>query len=612
MTRMTVVPARQRAGRRPTVDLSTSLGSLDAARPGADRLRVRRRRPRAGPVPRPHRASAPSSPSRSCCEPRSGRATPRMAETPSGMLNSIGLQGPGIDAFVDHDLAWLRDRGARAVVSIAGGSVEEYQPRSPSGCATRRRSRRSRSTSRAPTSRTAARSSPATPSRPRRSCRPSAGPPTRASRCSRSCRPTSPTSSQIARAVVDAGADGLSHDQHAAGHGHRHRHHAPGPGRRDRRAVRAGDPPGRGPLRVAGPRGDARVPILGMGGIRPAWTPCSSSWPEPRRCSVGTAVFHDPSAPARVSRELAEALAARGIERLSDAVGLAHRPEPEPEPVADSRRRRAVGRGRRDRAGAGRRMSTRMSSAAAAGRRAPIAVALDAPDLATAVAWAAAVGPSVSTVKVGLEAYLRDGAERRTRGARRRAGLRAVPGPEAARHPQHRGRRGPRRGRPGAGLPHRPRLGRLGDDPRRGRRAAGHPDHRRHRPHLAVRRRPRGDRAARPGPRRGAEAGRARRRGRRAGPGLLAPGGRRRARRGRRRRRAHHPGRAPGRGRPSATRPGWPPRSRPSPTAPTCSSSAGPSRPPPTPRRPPAPSPAPSPPATVEAGVTRSAVWSPR
>ncbi len=40
--------------------------------------------------------------------PRSGRPTPRMAETPSGMLNSIGLQGPGIDAFIAHDLAWLR------------------------------------------------------------------------------------------------------------------------------------------------------------------------------------------------------------------------------------------------------------------------------------------------------------------------------------------------------------------------------------------------------------------------------------------------------------------------------------------------------------------------
>src|ERR687884_111231 len=58
--------------------------------------------------------------------PRSGRATPRMAETPSGMLNSIGLQGPGIDAFLASDLPWLVERGARTVVSIAGGSVEDY------------------------------------------------------------------------------------------------------------------------------------------------------------------------------------------------------------------------------------------------------------------------------------------------------------------------------------------------------------------------------------------------------------------------------------------------------------------------------------------------------
>src|SRR4051812_26490799 len=57
--------------------------------------------------------------------PRSGRPTPRMAETPSGMLNSIGLQGPGIDAFLERDVPWLAERGVRAVVSIAGGSVEE-------------------------------------------------------------------------------------------------------------------------------------------------------------------------------------------------------------------------------------------------------------------------------------------------------------------------------------------------------------------------------------------------------------------------------------------------------------------------------------------------------
>ena len=57
--------------------------------------------------------------------PRSGRPTPRMAETPSGMLNSIGLQGPGIAHFLEHNLPWLAGKHARTVVSIAGGSIEE-------------------------------------------------------------------------------------------------------------------------------------------------------------------------------------------------------------------------------------------------------------------------------------------------------------------------------------------------------------------------------------------------------------------------------------------------------------------------------------------------------
>jgi len=52
-------------------------------------------------------------------KPRSGRATPRMAETPSGMLNSIGLQGPGIDIFLENDIPWLVSQGARIIVSIA-------------------------------------------------------------------------------------------------------------------------------------------------------------------------------------------------------------------------------------------------------------------------------------------------------------------------------------------------------------------------------------------------------------------------------------------------------------------------------------------------------------
>ena len=57
---------------------------------------------------------------------RHGRPTPRMAETPSGMLNSIGLQGPGIDAFIAQDIPYLVEQKARVIVSIAGETVEEY------------------------------------------------------------------------------------------------------------------------------------------------------------------------------------------------------------------------------------------------------------------------------------------------------------------------------------------------------------------------------------------------------------------------------------------------------------------------------------------------------
>jgi dihydroorotate dehydrogenase (NAD+) catalytic subunit len=57
---------------------------------------------------------------------RNGRITPRMAETPSGMLNSIGLQGPGIDVFLERDIPWLVENNAKVIVSIAGENVDEY------------------------------------------------------------------------------------------------------------------------------------------------------------------------------------------------------------------------------------------------------------------------------------------------------------------------------------------------------------------------------------------------------------------------------------------------------------------------------------------------------
>jgi dihydroorotate dehydrogenase (NAD+) catalytic subunit len=60
-------------------------------------------------------------------EPRLGLPTPRMHETPSGMLNAIGLQNPGIDAWLAMDLPWLQQRAAKVIASIAGNGVDDYR-----------------------------------------------------------------------------------------------------------------------------------------------------------------------------------------------------------------------------------------------------------------------------------------------------------------------------------------------------------------------------------------------------------------------------------------------------------------------------------------------------
>jgi dihydroorotate dehydrogenase (NAD+) catalytic subunit len=61
-------------------------------------------------------------------EPREGLPTPRMAETPSGMLNAIGLQNPGIDAWLAKDLPWLQGAGCATVIaSIAGKTVDDFR-----------------------------------------------------------------------------------------------------------------------------------------------------------------------------------------------------------------------------------------------------------------------------------------------------------------------------------------------------------------------------------------------------------------------------------------------------------------------------------------------------
>ena len=264
-------------------------------------------------------------------DPRSGRGTPRMAETPSGMLNSIGLQGPGIEAFAQEDLVWLKSVGARVLASIAGNTAEEYAAVAA-----------------------VLRGSPAfdavvgvevnisCPNVANRglvfACDPVAS--AKVITLVRESLPRylpifaklSPDVTdivEIARACVEAGADGLTmintllgmvidtellRPQVAGVTGG-----LSGPAIRPI-AVRA-------IWQVRAAMLDGRIstaPIIGVGGVRSGDDALQLVAAGASAIQVGTATFNDPTTPIRVNRELAAALQDRGFERFSDAVGIAH------------------------------------------------------------------------------------------------------------------------------------------------------------------------------------------------------------------------------------------------------------------------------------------------
>ena len=59
-------------------------------------------------------------------KPRMGNPPPRIAETPSGILNAVGLQNPGVAHFIERDLPWLKEQETVVIANIAGNTPEEY------------------------------------------------------------------------------------------------------------------------------------------------------------------------------------------------------------------------------------------------------------------------------------------------------------------------------------------------------------------------------------------------------------------------------------------------------------------------------------------------------
>jgi len=261
--------------------------------------------------------------------PRSGRPTPRMAETPSGMLNSIGLQGPGIDAFLEDDLPWLMERGARVVVSIAGGHTDDY-------VALARRLYGNPAVSMIEVNI----SCPNVENRGQVFACDAAASGRVIGAVRRAADPKVPVFAKlspdvtditlIARACADNGADGFSLINTLLGMAIDTDTLAPALG-----GVTGGlSGPAIRPIalrcvwqvRQALPH----LPILGMGGIRTGLDALQFVLAGAAAVSVGTAVFGDPSAPVRVLAELEQALDERGFAAVADAVGFAHRSVAEP------------------------------------------------------------------------------------------------------------------------------------------------------------------------------------------------------------------------------------------------------------------------------------------
>ena len=256
-------------------------------------------------------------------EPRTGNPAPRLAETPSGLLNSVGLQGPGIDAFLQRDLPWLLSHGARVVVSIAGQTVREY------GTLAARLSDAAGVSAveinlSCPNAEDAGRLFALDPA--------TAGSVVAAVRGSlrydipvfAKLSPDVTDIVAVAGACVAAGADGLSLVNVLLGM-------VIDPARL--RPALAGAYGGlSGPavrpvaVRCVWQVAEAfpDVPIIGTGGVRTGRDALELLLAGASLVGVGTAIVHDPSACSRIARELEEELAAIGADQVADVIGRAH------------------------------------------------------------------------------------------------------------------------------------------------------------------------------------------------------------------------------------------------------------------------------------------------
>ncbi len=256
--------------------------------------------------------------------PWAGNPAPRVHQTPSGMLNSVGLQGPGLEAWIDRDLPRLAAAGARTVVSIWGQRVEDFAKAASVlagvggltavevnvSCPNLEDRRRMFAHSPAATAEVVAAVGEHCPGLPRWA----------------KLSPTVADLAEVAGAALGAGAEAVTLVNTVL---------AMAIDIEERRPVLGSGPGGGGlsgpavhpvavravfDVRAAHP--DAT--IIGVGGVMSGGDAVELMMAGADAVQVGTATFRDPRAPVRILREIETWCADHGVRRVRELRGVAH------------------------------------------------------------------------------------------------------------------------------------------------------------------------------------------------------------------------------------------------------------------------------------------------
>ena len=247
---------------------------------------------------------------------REGNPPPRIAETPMGILNSVGLQNPGVDAFIAEELPELRKHDLAVIANISGNTPEEYgimcEKLSEAGvdmievnisCPNVKAGGLAYGTK------------PELAAEVTKVAKEHATVPVMVK-----LSPNVTDITEIARAVADAGADALSLINTLRGMRIDVNTHRP------ILKMNTGGLSGPAVLPVAvrmvwEVASAVNLPILGMGGVAKGEDAAQLMLAGASAVAVGTACFADPYAPIKVRDELAEIACAQGLDKVSDLTG---------------------------------------------------------------------------------------------------------------------------------------------------------------------------------------------------------------------------------------------------------------------------------------------------